>query len=91
LDLPAFNFLDGYWRKLCFFLPVGIQLSQEVDEYASSNNWERQTQKEAGYDSECGCECFHQNSLVEPVSRFAAAHPLAEREQYANWKDEPDQ
>jgi hypothetical protein len=76
---------------LCFFLPVGIEFSQEVDEYAGPKNGERQTQEQTRNDSEYGCDCFHKNSLVEPVIRFAAADPLAEGEQYANWKDEPDQ
>ena len=70
---------------------MGIQLSQEVDQYAGPKNWERQTQEQARNDSEYGCDCFHKNSLVEPVIRFAAAHPLAECDQQTKWKDEPDQ
>ena len=39
-DLPAFNFLYGYGFKLRLRLPVGIQLAEEINKDARSNDWQ---------------------------------------------------
>jgi hypothetical protein len=40
-DFPAIHFLDGCRLKLRLRLPVGIQLAEQINEDASSNDWER--------------------------------------------------